>query len=383
MTRRLTLTALAEPTPKLKVDDLSQSQLKVLKIVEENRRLIAEVGVTLKHGVIFVGPWGGGKSQTLRTLASVGLLKDDAILERGQIYEWVTRDLKLERETTRSRLLQSIAERAEQIGDAFVALDNPDIPVGSMVSEEGAYSFTWYLLEQATFGKLPYLIVTLNEFTFKRFEDERPQSLAKLSQHFDIVRLKWSAEELARAVERRLSAEGIRVDPTLAKLVARFARTPRSAIYLYIKAMAQGKRGPDVLWDLIAEGLAQAYNKYVEMLSQPGYKLSKASSRRWVDAWRMFLEDPETRELVKKLVDKNGVSSRELNRVLGRGYKVEHWPITAAMRCHIIERPSPMVYRFTDEFMAAAVEYAVGAAPTAEEVLRNMAELYGRLPRRK
>ncbi len=378
------LTAYAEPTDNLTYDMLSESQKKVVDVVKENVDLYISTGATLKHGVIVVGAWGAGKSQVLRTMKSMGLIGD--ILERGEIYRWVTRDVELRKEETIQRILETIVNLANRSGRPFVALDNPEIPLGSNVTEEAAFRFTWRLLEEATFGKLPYIVVTLNEFTYRKLSEERRRSMAKIAQHFDIVRLEWSSSDVEKAIKARLPSTIVsRGGQELVKAVADVARTPRSAIFLFVKGLIRVKSigdPRDALFDLIIkDGLRPAFDNYIKILSQSGYKLSKAKSKRWVDVWRNIIEDSSFRDLVIGLIERKGVSTRKLYNVLGGSYKVAHWPVTAATRYHIIEKPEPLTYRFTDEFLAASTEYAAGLTETAMEILRNMAELYGKIGR--
>ncbi|HIQ10551.1 MAG TPA: hypothetical protein EYH26_01050 [Pyrodictium sp.] len=373
-------TAYIEPTDDLSYDELSASQKKVVDVVNENIELYKRTGATLKHGVIVVGSWGAGKSQVLRTMRRMGLIA--AILERGEIYRWVSKDVELKKEKTIEKILENIRWMAERAKWPFIALDNPDIPLGSNVTEEAAFRFTWRLLEEATFGKLPYLIVTLNEFTYKKFSDEKRVSMAKIAQHFDIVRLVWSPEDIEKAVKTRLLKKmniGSK-EKELLKEVAKVARTPRSAIILFAKGLAKKK---SILELIVDDGLRNAFEEYIRLLSQSGYKLSKAKSKRWVEVWKNIINNKKYRNLVIGLIKREGVSTRELYKTLGEGgkYKVAHWPVTAATRYHIIEKFEPLLYRFTDEFLAAATEYAAGLVYTALEILRNMAELYGKIGR--
>ena len=380
--RTIPLSSFMEPTDKLSYDELSAPQKKVVDIVKENIELYKLTGMTLKHGVIVVGSWGAGKSQVLRTMRKMGLIA--AILERGEIYKWVSRDVELKKEKTIEKILENITRIAEKAKWPFIALDNPDIPLGSSVTEEAAFRFTWRLLEEATFGRLPYLIVTLNEFTYRKFSDEKRISMAKIAQHFDIVKLTWSSEDIERAVKTRLLKEmnmniGSK-EKELLKEVAEVARTPRSAIILFARGLTKKK---SVLELVVDDGLRNAFEEYIRLLSQSGYKLSKAKSKRWVEVWKNIISDSKYRNLVIKLIKREGVSTRELYKTLGEGgkYKVAHWPVTAATRYHIIEKFEPLLYRFTDEFLAAATDYAAGLVHTALEILRNMAELYGKISR--
>jgi len=384
------LRTITTPSDEIGYNNLSSAQRQAYDAVRENRELYNNYGFVKVQGVLIIGSWGSGKSQVLRTMKRDGLLSE--ILERGQIYEWITRDPNLESKKTRTAILRSIIEIAKKTGDPFIALDNPDIPTGSDVSENGAYEFTWYLLEQATFGILPFIVVTLNDFTFRKYEKEKPRSTAKLAQHFTIVRLEWSSEELARAIEERITINetangGLRGktqhDLELIKSVAELTRTPRSGILLYLKALQKGFTNINTLQDLIIdEGIVPAFNTYIELLSRSGYKLARAPGKKWIEVWRSALtnKSPKVRGVVRKLIDKErGALSKELNELLGKEYKVAHWPRTAAENYHIIERPEPLKYRFTDEFMAAAVDYAAGQRWAGDEVLKNMAELYGRV----
>jgi len=148
---------------------------------------------------------------------------------------------------------------------------------------------------------------------------------------------------------------------------------------LRIKKTSEAK---GALFDLIIEdGLKLAFDNHIKILSQSGYKLSKAKSKKWVDVWRNIIRDKVYRDLVIGLIERKGVSTRMLYKILGGSYKVAHWPVTAATRYHIIEKPEPLTYRFTDEFLAASTEYAAGLTETALEILRNMAELYGKIGR--
>ncbi|HIC98100.1 MAG TPA: hypothetical protein EYP08_00095 [Pyrodictiaceae archaeon] len=360
--------------------DLSKSQQRAYDVVEENKQLYDETKATLKHGVLIVGAWGAGKSQVLRVMRNEGLVED--ILERGQIYSGIVEDIELKNEETIRKLLNNIINLARKAESPFIALDNPDIPLGSKVTENAAYRFTWRLLEEATFGRLPYLVVTLNEFTYKKFSDEKRVSMAKIAQHFDIVRLVWSPEDIEKAVKTRLLKKmniGSK-EKELLKEVAKVARTPRSAIILFAKGLAKKK---SILELIVDDGLRNAFEEYIRLLSQSGYKLSKAKSKRWVEVWKNIINNKKYRNLVIGLIKREGVSTRELYKTLGEGgkYKVAHWPVTAATRYHIIEKFEPLLYRFTDEFLAAATEYAAGLVYTALEILRNMAELYGKIGR--
>ena len=380
-----TLTSLAEPTDKLNYQDLSRAQKRAVDIVRDNKDLYERFGITLKHGLIIVGSWGSGKSQVLITMKKMGLV--GSIQERGELYRWVTKDVELKRESTTKRLLENITELAKKSETPFVALDNPDIPLGSNVTEEAAYNFTLRLLEEATFGGLPYVVVALNEFTYKKLSEEKKRSMAKIAQHFDIIKLEWSTEDLERAIKTRLPNNLFKNGGVLTKAVAEVARTPRSAIFLFVRSLRGVKPGSEarkILFEFVIEnGVKNAFNEYVKMLSQSGYKLSKAKSKRWIEVWRTVIERKDSRSLVIKLVERKGAESRELTNTLGLGggYKVAHWPITAARKYHIIERPEPLVYRFTDEFLAASTEYAAGMGETAIEILENMAELYGKIGR--
>lgn len=383
------LTAFAEPTDDLEYKDLSKSQQRAYDVVEENKQLYDETKATLKHGVLIVGAWGAGKSQVLRVMRNEGLVED--ILERGQIYSGIVEDIELKNEETIRKLLNNIINQARKAESPFIALDNPDIPVGSNVTENAAYRFTWRLLEEATFGRLPYLVVTLNEFTFRKFIDERKHSIGKIAQHFDIIFLEWDAEDLAMAIRARLPPNyyQTRKQRELLEEAAKVARTPRSALFLFIQAVCD-KRSPT---DLIVDyGIKEAFNEYIRILSQSGYKLSKASSARWVKVWREIIENRKYRELVKGLIDRKGVATKKLYDVLSKDYKVSHWPITAATRYHIIEKVTTSDhpgYRFTDEFLAASADYAAGLAPTPRSlkgsttsgILESMAELYGKIGR--
>jgi len=163
----------------------------------------------------------------------MGLVK--TILERGEIYRWITRDKK---EETIQRILETIVGLASKSGKHFIALDNPEIPLGSNVTEEAAFRFTWRLLEEATFGRLPYIIVTLNEFTYKKLSENKRRSMAKIAQHFDIVRLEWSSSDIERAIKARLSDSIISRDGEKLLKAADVARTPRSAIFLFVRERA-------------------------------------------------------------------------------------------------------------------------------------------------
>ena len=382
---QLPITAFAEPTDDLTYQNLSKSQQKAYDVVDENRTLYQETESTLKHGVLIVGSWGSGKSQVLRVMKKNKLI--GLILERGQIYREIGEDVELKDEETIRNILDNMIKKVNNIikqaknndesPPPFIALDNPDIPLGSNVTEEAAYRFTWRLLEEATFGRLPYLVVTLNEFTYRKFEEERKHSLAKISQHFDIIFLEWNSDDLERAIRTRLPRIYLTISRRkLAREVAEVARAPRSAIFLFARALVKRKSPIDLI---IEDGIKDAFDQYVRILSQSGYKLSKAKSKKWIDVWRNIIK--HKRDLVEGLIKREGVLTRELYDALGKDYKVSHWPVTAATRYHIIEKPEPLSYRFTDEFLAASAEYAAGLGYTASGILKNMAELYGRIGR--
>jgi len=379
--RRSSITVYGEPTDKIDYEHLSTSQRKAVDVVRENLKLYERTGATLKHGVIIYAAWGSGKSQGILTMKKMQLIDD--VLELGDPYKQVTKDIELKEEETLQKIANNIVKRASKLKKPFIALDNPDVPAGSRVTEKGAFNFIKWLLEEAVSGRmeLPYLVVTLNEFTYRRLAEEQVR-MAKIVQHFDVVKLEWSSQDLEKAVRARLPSDVLRGGDETLKTITSIARTPRAAIYIYLKWLSRtegrGVSRDALLNFVINEGIKPALDTYIEILAQPGYKLSRVKSKKWIDVWRSIVSRDEHRKLVIRLIERAGVTSSELRKALSSPYKVKHWPITAAMKYHIVERPEPATYRFTDEFLAASVEYSAGSSESAREVLRNMAELYGR-----
>jgi len=398
------ITSLAEPCDEISFKDLSPQQRKVIDIVEKNRQFYEHFGVTIKHGVIIVGSWGSGKSQTLRTAIREGILPEKCAFERGRIYSWVSKDIDIRKTETKRRILESLVKLAKSSEFPILALDNPDVPTGSYVSVRGALNFTRWILEEATFGKTPYLVITLNDFTYKVLESE-PTIIAKIAQHFDVIHLIWNSEELKKALKARLQILGARtnIPDEVLTTVSEITTVPRSAIFLTVKLLVGTRRtaiNKEQLIRLLSiEGLRPAFEEYIRLLSRPGYRLTKAHGRdkpipRWIEIWNGILNvddnylvadegilfpSKEKITLIYKLI-KGKAAARDFTRLakLG-GYKVPHWLTNPPLKYCILVREVPGYFKFTDEFLSAATDRAAGLESTAKDVLRNMAELYGKI----
>lgn len=365
-------TSYINPTDELSYNDLSGQQRKVVELVREDMELYKLTGTTLKHGVIIVGSWGSGKTQVLYVMRKMGLIS--TILDREEVYGRSIRGKTGSIEEIVEEIVEDIRSLANKIGHPFIALDNLDIPSGNITGRQ-AFNITWKLIEEATLGKLPYLVVALNEFTYRRFSDEKKASMAKIAQHFNIVKLEWSPEEVERAVKTKLlEKKNIGGKEKLLKEIIEVARTPRSAITLLVKALTMEKS----ILDLVVSGLRGVFDEYTRVLSQSNYRLSRSKTRKWISIWRSIIGDKEYRELVVELMRREGVEVRKLYSILGGDYKTMHWVLTVPTKYHVIEEHKPLSYRFTTEFLAIAIDYAVGMRDASLEMLRTMAEIYSR-----
>jgi len=369
--------AAVDPSDDLDIKDLSKAQRKALESVKRDKNALDKLGFTIKRGVIIVGAWGSGKSVLLQVMKKNGFVE---VLEKS-------RDIYNKDIYNKIRTRRNVKEITKRLVDelkkySFVALDNPDIPPDQSLDEKDTFEITWELLNEATYGNTPYLVIAINDFTFKKFE-EKKLALAKISQHFDIVKLEWDSNDLETALKRTLGKRTNGYDANALSAIAQLTRTPRSAITLASTLIVQGNVTKVAVYNTIAAGAFNAFEKYVELLSQSGYKLSKSPKEpKWVETWRKILGagDIESRNIVRKLIDRSGIPVKELYSFLGKRYKVKHWPVTAASKYHIIEKSRPGRYRFTDEFLAAAVGFAKSSSEQeALPILRSMAELYGKI----
>lgn len=352
-------------------DNLSTHQRRVVDILRKRMELRKIYETKFKRGIIVVGLLGSGKTHVLRTLKNMGLVA--AVLSGREIYEDVSEDIELKREETIKKILEGIRSAAEESKYSFIALDNPDIPLDSNVTKEAALRFTWRLLEEAAHGRLPFMVVALDEFTYKRFEYEREDSMTEIMRYFDIVKLVWNSEDIEKAVRAWMGPlTNTSRGKELLKDVTVFTRTPASAIALFDKALTEDRP----VLEILTEGLRYALDEYIKLLSQRGYKLSKAKSKKWTEVWRMIISDERYRDLIAGLIRREGVKARELSEALGTE---SDWPKIAAVKYRIIERPEPLVYRFTDEFLAAAAGYAAETPSVPSAILKSMAKLYGEI----
>ena len=317
-------------------------QVEVLEKVKFDAKLHSAFGAPFKRGILIVSPYGGGKTQTLTALREAGYVKEANFLSPRS-----TTDLK------------ALFGEADLSGFPAVALDNPDLPVGGVKAGKALASVT-RLLAEAAEGRTPYLIITLSEPAFGALD---PFLKAELVRAFWVVKLKWGPGDLERAVINKLKAvSGREAKGEALREAVRIARTPRSALLLYLNV---GLAGGDPVAILIERGLLPTFEEYVSYLGASG---------GWAELWREVLGD---REVAGKLIE--GRASRgDLTAFAERaGYKVMHWVVTVPLKYGVIKNVGWGLYGFGDDFLSLAVERA--CLQEVSGYLKYMAELR-RLP---
>lgn len=376
--RKFTLATLTHPDPQIRISDLSDAQRRAYEIIKLEVESLRESSITLKCGIIILGATGSGKSQLLVTINSHDKLWREH-LNGSKLYSWMTRDRNIRYEKTKVSIESAI--RANAIKNDGVAVID-DIDLGPNVTREGIINFITYILNKGINNELEYFIVmTMNTETYRfLMRDELFRS--KISQHFHVIQLVWSNEELIKAVKRRLGILEWTIDSNVLKLIAQVAKTPRSASIMAGKVKEKDER--KFIVEYAKRGLYRAYEYYIKKLVQPGGPLARSRSKegevrepKWMRFWKEILGTPEEYcGLLQKLIQGYVRSASELAKIAPIVNKYfsrnTHWVLTSAVKWHILIK-EPQGYRFNDELLSAAAEFYVRSDETAKSMLDALA----------